>query len=187
MGSPKHQRKKYSRPKQHWNKLRIEEENKLIKKYGLNNKKEIWKIESKITNIRTQVKKIIKNIGTTQAKLEEKQLLEKLDRLNLLPKDSKIEDAFSLKIEDILERRLQTIITKLGFANTQKQARQFIIHGHIFLNAQKITVPSYIVKKGEEQLISFNLASKIAISRSSEETAEQVIKENTSKGESIIA
>jgi small subunit ribosomal protein S4 len=52
-----------------------------------------------------------------------------------------------------LERRLQTIIFKKGLANSPNQARQFIVHGHVRIDERKITYPSYIVQKNEEEKI----------------------------------
>ncbi|AUS98612.1 30S ribosomal protein S4 [Clostridium thermosuccinogenes] len=48
-----------------------------------------------------------------------------------------------------LERRLDNIVYRLGFASTLKQARQMVIHGHIRVNGEKLDRPSYRVKVGE--------------------------------------
>jgi small subunit ribosomal protein S4 len=49
-----------------------------------------------------------------------------------------------------LNRRLQTIVFKKGFAKSMKQARQMIIHKHILVNGVANTSPSYIVRMSEE-------------------------------------
>jgi small subunit ribosomal protein S4 len=61
-----------------------------------------------------------------------------------------------LNIEDLLGRRLQTLVYQKGFANTPKQARQFIVHGHVRVNGQKITSPSHLVKKADEKGITID-------------------------------
>lgn len=49
----------------------------------------------------------------------------------------------------ILERRLDNVVTRLGFAVSRPQARQMIRHGHIQVNGRKLDIPSYLVKPGE--------------------------------------
>jgi len=49
----------------------------------------------------------------------------------------------------LLERRLDNVVYRLGFADSRPQARQLVAHGHILVNGRKIDVPSYLVKEGE--------------------------------------
>jgi len=49
----------------------------------------------------------------------------------------------------LLERRLDNIVYRLGFADSRAQARQLVRHGHITLNGQKTNIPSAIVKEGD--------------------------------------
>ena len=55
--------------------------------------------------------------------------------------------------------RLQTIVFEKGLANTIKQARQMINHGHVFLNGHRVTVPGYIVLRSEESTIEYTPSS----------------------------
>jgi small subunit ribosomal protein S4 len=48
-----------------------------------------------------------------------------------------------------LERRLDNIAYRLGFASTLRQARQLVVHGHILVNGKRIDIPSYKVNPGE--------------------------------------
>jgi small subunit ribosomal protein S4 len=48
-----------------------------------------------------------------------------------------------------LERRLDNIIYRMGFADSRKEARQLVLHGHFEVNGKKVTVPSYLVSKGD--------------------------------------
>ena len=50
----------------------------------------------------------------------------------------------------LLELRLDNVVYKLGFAKTRNQARQFVNHGHFQVNGEKVDIPSYIVKVGDE-------------------------------------
>jgi len=49
-----------------------------------------------------------------------------------------------------LERRLDNVVTRLGFAMSRPQARQYIRHGHILVNGKKLDIPSYLVKPGDQ-------------------------------------
>ncbi|MEE9564127.1 MAG: 30S ribosomal protein S4, partial [Candidatus Hydrothermarchaeaceae archaeon] len=133
-----------------WQMERIEREKKLVKKYGLKNGKELWKVESLLRTFRRRARKLL-TLKTEQAEIERKQLLDRLSTLNVLKKSAGIDDVLVMKIEDILERRLQTIVQRTGLANTPKQARQFIVHGLITIGGNRVTSPSYLVKKDEEK------------------------------------
>ena len=50
----------------------------------------------------------------------------------------------------LLERRLDSALTRAGFAASHAQARQFILHGHVTVNGRKVNIPSYLVTVGEE-------------------------------------
>ena len=88
-------------------------------------------------------------------------LSKKLIRLGVVGPEARFEDVLSLTVEDLLKRRLQTIVFEKGFAKTIYQARQFIVHGHIQVVGKKIDSPSYIVKKEEEDFISYAPSSPL--------------------------
>jgi small subunit ribosomal protein S4 len=49
----------------------------------------------------------------------------------------------------LLERRLDNVVYRLGFADSRSQARQLVRHGHIMLNGRKTDIPSCLVKEGD--------------------------------------
>ncbi len=49
----------------------------------------------------------------------------------------------------LLERRLDNIIYRLGFANSRNEARQLVRHNHFLVNQSKVSIPSYLVKPGD--------------------------------------
>ena len=161
MGDPRKQRKKYSPPSHPWQAERIKEETELLKEYGLKNKTEVWKANSTLKNFKSQAKQLITRTDEQAAK-EEQLFREKLAKLNILAAGAKIEDILDLKINDVLERRLQTQVMRKGLAKTAKQARQMIVHGHIFINNNKVDVPSYMVTAEEEHQITYNANSPFA-------------------------
>jgi len=154
MGSPKKQRKKFSKPSHPWQKERILAEKDLQKEYGLNRKYEIWKMNSILKNFTRQAKNLI-TIGNPQVEKEKSQLLTKLSSLGLTGKDAKIEDVLSLTLKDIMERRLQTLVYRKNLASSVRQARQFIVHEHVSLGEKTITAPSFLVPLDQENRIQF--------------------------------
>ena len=58
----------------------------------------------------------------------------------------------------LLERRLDNVIYRLGFANSRTQGRQFVLHNHFLVNGKKVNIPSFLVKKGDS--IEVNEKSK---------------------------
>ncbi len=54
----------------------------------------------------------------------------------------------------LLESRLDNVVFRLTLAKTRRQARQFVTHGHIFVNGQRVDIPSYRVKPGDEISVS---------------------------------
>jgi small subunit ribosomal protein S4 len=53
------------------------------------------------------------------------------------------------RLLEILERRLDNVLFRLGFASTRAQARQFISHGHVLVDGRRVTIPSYRVRPGQ--------------------------------------
>jgi len=156
MGKPKFSRKKYITPSHPWQEDRIKAENELAKKYGLKNKREIWKSQTALRRYRGQARTLLAKIGRDpQAKKESDLLLMHLTRMNILPPNSNLDDVLALENETILSRRLQTLTYLKGLANTPNQARQLICHGHIGISGRKVTVPGYMVRKDEENEIGY--------------------------------
>jgi len=145
-------KKKYRKPMHPWEKQRILEEKALMEEFAYKNKREIWKMQSFVKKYRDLAKKLV-SIRTKQQEKEKKELLAKLAKLGLVSKDATIDEVLGLTIHDVSNRRLQTLVYKKGFANTVKQARQFITHGHVFVAGKKITSPSKLLTVEEENKI----------------------------------
>ncbi|ADX83338.1 30S ribosomal protein S4 [Saccharolobus islandicus] len=159
MGDPKKSRKKWESPGHPWIKERIGYEQELLGKYGLRNKREIWIAQSIIRKFRHQARSLLA-LPPAERAVREKQLVGKLLKMALLKRETAtVDDILSLTEQDLLERRLQTIVYKKGLANTTYQARQLIIHGHIAVNGKRVTSPGYIVNVDEENLIDYYVTS----------------------------
>ena len=161
MGSAKRQRKKFSKPSHPWQKDRILEEKEIREQYGLRRKYEIWKMDSILKNFTRQAKNLV-TIRNKQVEKERGQLLSKLHSLGLIDKNAKIEDILSLTLNDIMERRLQTLVYRKNLASSARQARQFIVHAHIALGEKIVTAPSYLVPVDEEGNIGFSQGSVLS-------------------------
>jgi small subunit ribosomal protein S4 len=134
----KRKHKNYSRPKRPFEKIRIEEEEKTKKEFGLKSKREIWKTDAKISSIREKAKKLI-----SSSPEEQKALFKRLQKIGL--NVNSIAEVLSLDKKDLLKRRLQTILLEKKLANTAKQARQYITHKKVLVNGEAVNSPSYIV------------------------------------------
>jgi len=166
MGDARRKHNLYSRPKKMFDSVRISEENDIKKKYGLKNKTEIWKISAKVKNLRTKAKKLISK--------SEKEKQEFFARLNAMGLEvHAISDVLALKNEDLLNRRLQTIVLNKGLAKTILEARQFIVHKNVFVNGRIVNIPSFSVDRENENKISLKARKSIKVS-SEKETKEEV-------------
>ncbi len=148
MGDPRKLRKKYSRPKVKHEGQRILAERKLVLKYGLKNKKEIWKAEGEVKRIRSVAKSLL-----TASQEEQKSFLERLGKSGLIQAKD-VDDVLELRAESILDRRLQTIVAS-KFKLRPKQARQAIVHGHVMVEDRKINIPSFSVNIDSEKKVSY--------------------------------
>lgn len=155
MGDPKFKKKQYGTPKKPWDKKLLEQERSLRETYGLRNKRELRRIDAILRMKRANAKHILALPLETRAG-KEKELLDSLVRIGIMRGKPTLNEVLSLSVEAFLERRLETIVWRKNLANTVKQARQFITHGHIAVNGTKVTIPSYVVTKEEEASITYH-------------------------------
>ncbi len=187
MGDPRKLKNKYRTPIHPWEKLRLDAERPLMKEYGLVNKKELWKVSSKLKNFKDTAKHLVAS-KTAQASAEKKQMVERMKSYGLISSEE-LDEILGLDVEQLLDRRLQTVVLKKGLARTIKQARQMITHRHIAVNGTKITAPGYLVKISEQESISFIPGSKFnneahperALAEASELQKEKVTADKKSK------
>ncbi len=154
MGDPRRLKKKYKKPSHPFQKKRIEEELKYLGEYGLRNKREFWKHRTQIGNFRRQARHI-RTLPAERQQQELEILMQKLIRLGILEEGAEFEDILLIEVDDILNRRLQTLVYKKGLANSVYHARQLIVHGHISVGGKKVDSPSHLVLKEEEESIQF--------------------------------
>ena len=162
MAYPGKKSKSFETPKHPWQEARMASEVQLVKAYGLRNKREVWKAASKLRMYRSEARTLLASAANAQErglegheKTQSEEILSKLIRYGIIKQDADIDDILSLKTENILERRLQTQVLRLGLSRTVTQARQFITHGHIAVNGRKATIPGMLVSKEDEMHIGY--------------------------------
>jgi small subunit ribosomal protein S4 len=161
VGDPKKQRKKFDTPRFRWRKDILQEELKLLGQYGLRNKHELWRHKTYLSKVRGIARSLISKTPEERAKMEG-ELLTRLKKLGILQETAVLDNVLDLTIEDILERRLQTIVFRKGLTRTIFQSRQLITHAHVTINNRRVTIPGYIVPKAEEAEIAYSATSAVA-------------------------
>jgi len=153
----------YETPNHPYQGERIAEETGLVGKYGLKNKEELWRTQSELRSFRREARRLLgRQAGETGSAVEDAdQFLTRLKRIGVLGEEDSLDDVLALDVTDILERRLQTVVYRKGYANTTKQARQFISHGHITVDGSQVREPSYTVDVSEESAIGFDTTSPL--------------------------
>ena len=68
---------------------------------------------------------------------------------NYFEKASRMPGNTGEELMSLVERRLDNVVYRLGFANSRRQARQLVNHGHFTVNRQRVDIPSYLVKSGD--------------------------------------
>jgi len=161
MGDPKKQRRKYETPRFPWRTDTFQTELKLLGQYGLRNKRELWRHETMLSRFRGIARSLL-GMPIDQRRRLENQLLNRLQRLGILPEKAVLDEVLDLSLEDILERRLQTLVFRKGLAKSVYQARQLITHGHITIGEKRVSSPNYLVLRDEEPKMTYASTSPLS-------------------------
>ncbi|CAH3037057.1 unnamed protein product, partial [Porites lobata] len=148
-------------PRRPFEKERLNQELKIIGEYGLRNKREVWRVKYTLAKIRKAARELLTLEEKDPRRLfEGNALLRRLVRIGVLDESRmKLDYVLGLRIEDFLERRLQTQVFKLGLAKSIHHARVLIRQRHIRVRKQLVNVPSYIVRLDSQKHIDFSLNS----------------------------
>jgi len=161
MGDPKKQRRKYETPRFPWRTDTLQAELKLLGQYGLRNKREMWRHRTMLSKFRGTARSLL-GMDAEERRKPQKQLLDRLHRLGILPETAALDDVLDMSLEDILERRLQTLVFRKGLVKSIHQARQLITHGHVAIEGRRVSSPSYLVLRDEEAKISYAPTSPLS-------------------------
>ncbi len=160
MGDPKRPKNTFKKPRRPWSTDQLTLELQTVGTYGLRNKRELWKAQTELSRIRKQARALLA-LPLEVRHGKETELLKSLIRLGLVSDSATLDDVLNLKIEDLLERRLQSVIMKKGFVKTPYQARQAVVHGHIVISDRIINIPSYMVRRDEESGVAIRSGSTL--------------------------
>jgi len=153
--------KTFTTPRRPFEKERLDQELKLIGQYGLRNKREVWRVKFTLAKIRKAARELLTLEEKDPKRLfEGNALLRRLVRIGVLDEEKmKLDYVLGLRIEDFLERRLQTQVFKSGLAKSIHHARVLIRQRHIRVRRQVVNVPSFIVRLDSQKHIDFSLKS----------------------------
>lgn len=153
--------KTYKVPRRPFVKARLDNEIKLAGEFGLRNKTEIYRVAFTLAKIRKAARELLTLPERDPRRLfEGNALIRRLIRIGVLDHSkTKLDYVLGLKIEDFMERRLQTQVFKLGLAKSIHHARVLIRQRHIRVGKQIVNVPSFIVRLDSQKLIDFALTS----------------------------
>ncbi|CAD6192549.1 unnamed protein product [Caenorhabditis auriculariae] len=145
-------------PRRPFEKERLDQELKLIGEFGLKNKREVWRVKYTLAKVRKAARDLLTLEDKDPKRLfEGNALLRRLVRIGVLDEGKmKLDYVLGLKVEDFLERRLQTQVFKLGLAKSIHHARVLIKHHHIRVRRQVVDVPSFIVRLDSKKHIDFS-------------------------------
>ncbi len=179
MGDPKKSRRRWQGPRHPWKKENLTSELNLVGSYGLRNKRELWLANSILRSYRNQAGAILALPDEARA-VKEKEIVKKLSNLGLLAEDAILDSILDLSVEDIVGRRLQSVVFKNGMARTPHQARQLIVHGHICIGGRRVTAPGYLVSRSEESSMTCALPVAAAPESASTSTSTSAPASSTS-------
>ena len=158
MGDTKNFRRGWKKPKRPFNFDLKMEELKILGTFGLKTKRELWKARTELSRVRNQARSLL---ALRQEIREEKEpiLMNSLSRVGYVESDATLDDVLNLEINDLLARRLQTIVQKKFYFKTPYQARQAVSHGHVLIGDKVVNIPSYLVNVDEEEKVKLTSES----------------------------
>ncbi len=135
----------------------MDSEIRLIGEYGLRNKREVWRVQLLLSKIRTSARILLTLPETDSRRLFQGQsLIKRLKKYGILEKNIEtLEQILSLKIQDFLERRLQTLVFKKGLAKSIHHSRILICQRHISIDNNLVDIPSFLVRTESQDKIGF--------------------------------
>ncbi|KAH3763473.1 40S ribosomal protein S9-2 [Pelomyxa schiedti] len=151
-------------PRRPFEKERLDHELRLCGEYGLRCKREVWRVHYALTKIRGAARELLKLDEIDPKRIfEGNAMLRRLHRIGVLDESkNKLDHVLSLKEQDFMERRLQTLVLKQGLAKSVHHARVLIRQRHIRVGKQIVTSPSFMVRVSSQGHIDFSLTSAYA-------------------------
>jgi len=151
----------FKRPRRPFEKERLDIELKLVGEYGLRNKRELLRVQYALSKIRKAARTLLTMDEKDVRRIfEGDAIMRRMFRYGLLDESQdKLDYVLALTASDFLERRLQTLVFKLGLAKSIHHARVLIRQRHIRVGKQIVNVPSFLVRVESQKHIDFALKS----------------------------
>merc|ERR1711985_173324 len=148
-------------PRRPYDKERLDTELKLLGQFGLKNKREIWRVRLILSKTRATARNLLTKDEKDPKRIFEGQaLMRRMIRYGILDEDKqRLDYLLNLKVENFLERRLQTLVYKRGLTKSIHHARVLIRQRHIRVGRQIVNVPSFMVRVESQAHIEFALNS----------------------------
>ncbi|CAI2381493.1 unnamed protein product [Moneuplotes crassus] len=159
--------KVFKRPKKPFEKERLDMELNAVGKYGLQNKREYLTAQYALAKIRKAARELLTLEASDKRRVfEGEALLKRMIRLGVLkPEEGSLDFVLGLKTEQLLERRLQTVVFKRHMANSVHHARVLIRQRHIAVGKQLVNIPSFLVRVASEPHVQHSVSSCIKTGR----------------------
>ncbi len=189
MGLPIRHKTKAVSHKKKWDKNTIVEEAVFVSDYALKNKKEIRKAEALLSKLKTIAKNFNKTTET-KASTGAAQFVAKIKAQGYLNVEAEsLDEVLDITLRELFERRLSTVVYKAGLAKTPGQARQFVVHGHVTVNGEIVTAPSYPTTVKDAETVAFIGSSTLADEAHPERNGapEAIVVEESSTEEEAVA
>ncbi|EFA77190.1 ribosomal protein 1024 [Heterostelium album PN500] len=153
-----------STPRRPFEKERLDNELKIVGEYGLKNKSEVWRVQLALAKIRKSARELlVLDEKDSRRMFEGASLLRRLHKLGVLEESkNKLDYILNLKVQDFMERRLQTMVFKQGLAKSIHHARCLIKGRHIRVGKQLVNVASFLVRVDSQKHIGYHPNSPFA-------------------------
>ena len=155
--------KTFKKPRRPFEKERLDAELKIVGEFGLRNKRELWRVQFALNKLRNAAR-VLLTLDEKDPKriFEGEAIMRRLRNYGLLDEtQDKLDYVLALGPEQFLERRLQTLVFKLGLAKSVHHARVLIRQRHIRVGKQIVNVPSFLVRTDSQKHIDFALNSPL--------------------------
>merc|ERR1712185_506368 len=148
-------------PRRAFDKERLDHELQLLGTYGLKNKREIRRMGLVLSKVRAVARELLTmDVKDPRRIFEGQALMRRMIRYGILDEDKqRLDYVLALKIEDFMERRLQTLVYKRGLAKSIHHARVLTRQKHIRVGRQIVDIPSFMVRVESQPHIDFALSS----------------------------
>merc|ERR1711990_890018 len=155
--------KTFKKPRRPFEKERLDSELKVVGEYCLRNKRELWRVQFALNKLRNAAR-VLLTLDEKDPKriFEGEAIMRRMRNYGLLDEtQDKLDYVLALGPEQFLERRLQTLVFKLGLAKSVHHARVLIRQRHIRVGKQIVNVPSFLVRADSQKHIDFSLNSPL--------------------------